>query len=101
MRVGAGRIKGVDPAAATELVLCHSSIEAVRDERIRAAQQLEVRGLYDQVDVALFGAERTVAVGGAGQLRAHREANQTAVARARVERHGFSRRCRAALARSR
>src|SRR6185369_12943213 len=51
----------MNPALTTELVLCHSSIEAIRDERFRTAEQLELRRLDDQVDEAFFRAHRAIA----------------------------------------
>ena len=97
VRVGARYVERMDPAGGAEGMLRRAGVERVGRQRFGAADKLELFRRHDQVQKALLGADRAIAVGDARQIRRHLEAHAAAMTAAgHRRRHEFGSRDRAA-----
>src|SRR5262249_19213979 len=85
--VGARHVEARHTAVAAEMVLRDTAVEAVGAEVVGPGKEPEGVAGHDPVQVALAGADRTVAVAHLGRCALHLEAHPAAVAAARRGRH--------------
>src|SRR2546423_2378591 len=86
--VGARHVEGMDAAVATEVMLRHAGVEAVRRELAVAGQQLELLARNDEVQDPLLRTDRAVALADALEARGDAKAHPAAMAAAVVSRQG-------------
>src|SRR5580698_3192754 len=91
VRMRAGNVEGFYSACGAEKMLRDMRVEGIRGERFAAADQFESIGGYDQMQISVFAANRTIAVRHF-QLRRrdHLEADSTAMTAAGVCGHVLS-----------
>ena len=80
IRVGSRHIKGLNAAMAAECVLGGPCVELVSRELVLAAQQLETFRRHDEMEKALLGADRAVALGYVRQVGGDTKSNPPAMA---------------------
>ena len=80
VRVGSRHIEGLNAAMEAECMLCGPRVELISRELVLPAQQLETFGRHDEMQKALFGADRAVALGDVRQVGGDTKSNPPAMA---------------------
>src|ERR1700722_13289487 len=78
--IGARHIEGMNAAGRAECVLGRAGVEPIGGQRVRTAEKLELLRRHDQMQKALLGADRAIALGDAREVRRDAETYAPAVA---------------------
>src|SRR5262245_18931936 len=81
--IGTRHIEGMDAAGRAERVLSRAGVEPIGGQRVRTADELELFGRHDEMQKALFGADRAIAFGDTRKIRRDAETHAPAMATAR------------------
>src|SRR5262249_8179650 len=79
IRIGARYVKSMDAAGRAERVLGGTGVELIRRQCIRAARELELLRPYNQMQKALLGADRAIALGHARKVGGDAETHASAM----------------------